>query len=483
LPKQQPGGATERRNPRVPASARGSDAAPSPRTSKPGVEAASSPRTLQRANEASDPSTPAAAGADHAAIASLAGQLAALEPGSSPARRGSKTAHLAATAAAIATAAAWRRRQVAGTAATAAGAPAGGGPQQLPGGAASSGSFRLQSSGSSGEAPLRGRTLSSPLNCGLVSAGSISIDIRPWQIEFEDLQLQKKTIGEGSFGKVYVAKWHETLVAVKVLLDLEEAAQQRSAEAAWTLSNPILQNLQKECALMASLRHPNVVQFMGVSAMPPAMISEYCGRGSLNDVLKACSNSRSRTAQMTWLRRLNMALDATKGMLYLHRRGIIHRDLKSPNLLVESTWRVKVADFNLSKIVEDTSSGRSTIANMNPRWLAPEILNGEPATTASDVFSWGVVMWELLTFQCPWPHTSPWALVGKLMDGHRLAIPPRDQLPGPDTASFAGLDAYIALMQRCWAQNPADRPDFTEVIRLLRKLLESHARLAPSGSG
>ena len=73
--------------------------------------------------------------------------------------------------------------------------------------------------------------------------------------------------------QVFVSKWHETLVAVKVLLDLEEMQKQAGPEAAWTLSNPVLYNLQKECGLIASLRHPNVVQFMGVSAFPPAMIT------------------------------------------------------------------------------------------------------------------------------------------------------------------------------------------------------------------
>ncbi|PRW57695.1 Serine threonine- kinase CTR1 [Chlorella sorokiniana] len=308
------------------------------------------------------------------------------------------------------------------------------------------------------------------------STGSFAVDIRPWTVQFEDLKMQK-IIGEGSYGKVYAAKFHETLVAVKVLLDLEEAQKSAGPDAVWTLSNPILFNLQKECALMASLRHPNIVQFMGFSTCPPAMITEYCARGSLADVLRAAKSAPAKLQHLTWLRRLNMALDATKGMLYLHKKGIVHRDLKSPNLLVEATWKVKVADFNLSKILDtDTGSGRSTIANMNPRWLAPEILNGEAATPASDVFSWGVVMWEILTLELPWPHVGPWSLVGKLMDGVRLEVPPRDQIPGSDTPTFQYLDTYIALMKRCWAQHPEDRPGFEEVIHEVRAMLEAHSK-------
>jgi serine/threonine protein kinase len=135
---------------------------------------------------------------------------------------------------------------------------------------------------------------------------------------------------------------HETPVAVKVLLDLEEA-QAAEPEAVWSLSNPILSNLRKESSLMASLQHPNIVQFMGVCTRPPAMITEYCSRGSLAEVLKGAKIRPDKLRALTWTRRLAMALDAAKGMLYLHESGVVHRDLKSPNLLVDKSWKVKVA--------------------------------------------------------------------------------------------------------------------------------------------
>lgn len=104
------------------------------------------------------------------------------------------------------------------------------------------------------------------------------------------------------------------------------------------------------------------------------------------------------------------ALDAAKGMLYLHTRNpvIVHRDLKSPNLLVTNDWVVKVSDFNLSKLVADTpvQVSMSSEYNNNPRWTAPEVLEGQAATPASDVFSFGVVMWEMLTWQIPWSEVN-----------------------------------------------------------------------------
>ncbi|KAL4457287.1 hypothetical protein ABPG75_012152 [Micractinium tetrahymenae] len=297
-------------------------------------------------------------------------------------------------------------------------------------------------------------------------------DISAWEIDFEDLQMQR-TIGEGSFGKVYVAKWNETLVAVKVLLDVEEAQKAAAPDVVWRLSDPILRNLQKECQLMAAMRHPNIVQFMGVTSFPPAMITEYCGKGSLTDVLQGARKSPQKAAQLTWARRLHMLLDAAKGLLYLHRRlpPIIHRDLKSPNLLVDATWHVKVADFNLSKILEDIGDATksASMQNMNPRLLAPEIVTGGSATPASDVYSFGIVMWEMMTWKLPFGGHNPWTVLNLLMAGKRPTSDPREPLPGPP---FAALPAYEALMHRCWDQAPERRPCFAEVIQRLRELLE-----------
>jgi serine/threonine protein kinase len=150
--------------------------------------------------------------------------------------------------------------------------------------------------------------------------------------------------------------------------------------------------------MMASLRHPSIVMYLGVCLDPPAVVTEYCARGSLADVLKRARTSPLLAAQLDWARRLNMALDAAKGMLYLHSCAppIIHRDLKSANLLVDRHWRVRVCDFNLSRVLED-SAVLSSVAATNPRWLAPEILSGKGYTFASDVYSFGwVPRWVVL---------------------------------------------------------------------------------------
>lgn len=106
-------------------------------------------------------------------------------------------------------------------------------------------------------------------------------------------------------------------------------------------------------------------------------------------------------------------------------------------------------------------------------------MSGEGATASSDVFSFGVVLWELLTWDIPWLKDNPWSIVHIVGNGGRLQIPSRWDLPGDDTPQFQGLDDYIALMQQCWAQNVYDRPSFGEIVQELRAL-ES---MAPSLGG
>eukprot|EP00891_Asterochloris_glomerata_P004591 jgi/Astpho2/4591/e_gw1.00067.503.1_t len=172
----------------------------------------------------------------------------------------------------------------------------------------------------------------------------------------------------------------------------------------------LLDELHKEAGLMASLRHPNVVMFLGLCLDPPCMVAEFCARGSLLDVLRrAKTNQVPLLLLLDWGRRLNIALDAAKGMLYLHTRQppILHRDLKSANLLVDKHWRAKVADFNLSRVMHP-STVVSSVAATNPRWLAPEVLAGKSYDCASDVYSFGMILWEMMTWQVPWEELGPW---------------------------------------------------------------------------
>jgi serine/threonine protein kinase len=196
--------------------------------------------------------------------------------------------------------------------------------------------------------------------------GSSGLDARPWEIRFEELHIAR-SCGEGSYGKVYMGTWHETTVAVKILLGTTMVNSQQEAEEALEESRKMVGQLDDEAGLMASLRHPNCVPFFAVCHNPPCIVTEYCSRGGLDSVLAEARRDPAALAKMTWKRRLSLVLDAARGMLYLHRRSVpvLHRDLKSPNILVDENWHAKVGDFNLSRLMEDPKR-TSSLAAMNP---------------------------------------------------------------------------------------------------------------------
>jgi hypothetical protein len=356
------------------------------------------------------------------------------------------------------------------------------------------------------------------------SSSKLSAQMRAWEFSWADVRTEG-VLGLGSFGKVFLARLSEATVAVKVLIDARAAAvvgggggaaRRLGASGAAVSAPPVAaaaaDKLIEEAALLASLRHPNVVGFMGYCVAPPAIATEYCARGSLYDLLKAAAaNEGSPEArELTWARRAALASDAAAGMLHLHTRrpAIVHRDLKSPNLLVTGDWCAKVADVGLSRIVEDAAAtGRPLSAtDINPRWLAPELFDGAPASPATDVYSFGLILWELLTWELPWasvrtfavsargpsffflpclssfcvlfspgrrgdsssPHILRPQISGQVLAGERPPVPGAAGVRGLGGAAPAGLPRYVALMQRCWAADPAARPGFQEIAAELR---------------
>jgi len=337
--------------------------------------------------------------------------------------------------------------------------------------------------GGAGSADLSSLDAAARSGSGALAGTRGGVEASLWAVQWRDLEIVRQ-IGEGSFGKVYLAKWRETTVAVKVLIstslglgDGEEGEEGEDAIPPPAGPNPLLAGLQKEASMMAAMRHPNVVMYLGVCVDPPLVVTEYCARGSLTDVLKRGAATPAGAASLDWPRRLGMALDAAKGMNYLHSSDppVIHRDLKSPNLLVDKHWRVKVCDFNLSRVLEEQAVV-SSLAASNPRWLAPEILSGRGYSFSSDVYSYGVIMWELLAWKLPWHDCGPWQVVKLVTDDRtRPPVPAGADLPTPP---FPGQPAYVQLMNDCWQHDPEKRPRFAEIITRLRALLLAETQRA-----
>ena len=301
-----------------------------------------------------------------------------------------------------------------------------------------------------------------------------------YKIDFSSLVLGE-VIGSGSFGKVYKASWNETRVAVKFIMPDRNALDNVELEAGETFV-AIDEILHKEAVMLSSLRHPNIVQFMGICPSPPCIISELCQHGSLADLLKAVrGNTKLRPS---WRSMLGMMIDAATGVLYLHARSpqILHCDLKSSNLLVDSHLRVKVCDFNLSKLVEESTELQ--LGTRNPRWLAPEILDGERNTVESDAYAFGIIMWELVSCQVPWSGESVHSIITLVRDGARPRIPNFWDVVDSQGKELAVFEDYRELMTKCWAQNPYDRPGFKAIIKSLKEMIPFvDDRVHPEASG
>lgn len=271
------------------------------------------------------------------------------------------------------------------------------------------------------------------------------------EISWDDLRV-KERVGAGSFGTVHRADWHGSDVAVK-LLTIQDFHDDQ------------LKEFLREVAIMKRVRHPNVVLFMGAVTKQPhlSIVTEYLPRGSLYRLI----HRPAAGEMLDQRRRLRMALDVAKGINYLHclNPPILHWDLKSPNLLVDKNWTVKVCDFGLSRFKANTFISSKSVAG-TPEWMAPEFLRGEPSNEKSDVFSFGVILWELVTMQQPWNGLSPPQVVGAVaFQNRRLTIPPNT------------TPVLASLMESCWADDPAQRPSFSSIVETLKKLIKSPLQL------
>ncbi|KAF5464762.1 hypothetical protein F2P56_014814 [Juglans regia] len=293
---------------------------------------------------------------------------------------------------------------------------------------------------------------SSVSSCGSTGSSAVNkvdmdIDCLDYEISWEDLTIGEQ-IGQGSCGTVYHGLWYGSDVAVKVFSKQE-------------YSDDVIHSFRQEVSLMKRLRHPNVLLFMGAvtSSEHLCIVTEFLPRGSLFRLLQR------NTTKLDWRRRVHMALDIARGMNYLHRFNppIIHRDLKSSNLLVDKNWTVKVGDFGLSRLKHDTYL-RTTTGKGTPQWMAPEVLHNEPSDEKSDVYSYGVILWELATKKIPWDNLNSMQVIGAVGFMHQRLEIPKDTDP-----------QWASIIESCWHGDPACRPTFQELLQRLKDLQRQYA--------
>uniref|UniRef100_A0A8D2LRK8 Mitogen-activated protein kinase kinase kinase n=1 Tax=Varanus komodoensis TaxID=61221 RepID=A0A8D2LRK8_VARKO len=274
----------------------------------------------------------------------------------------------------------------------------------------------------------------------------------PPEVSFQELELEE-IIGVGGFGKVYKGLWRGEEVAVKA------TRQDPEEDVAVTAAN-----VRQEARLFAMLRHPNIIALRAVCLVPPnlCLVMEYARGGALSRVL--AGKKVPPHVLVNW------AVQVARGMNYLHNEAvvsIIHRDLKSINILILerienedlSGRTLKITDFGLAREWHKTTkmSAAGTYA-----WMAPEVIKHSLFSKSSDVWSFGVLLWELLTGEVPYREIDALAVAyGVAMN--KLALPVPSTCPEP----------FAHLLEECWSPEPHARPDFRCILRRLVAIEQS----------
>ncbi|KAG8263638.1 hypothetical protein J6590_029115 [Homalodisca vitripennis] len=266
-----------------------------------------------------------------------------------------------------------------------------------------------------------------------------------WEIERENIQIVKE-IGKGSFGKVYEGVLHPEKVpcAVKTVTDTDHTS------AFW---NEI--TVMKRAAGV-----PHIVQLLGIisRASPPVVVMELLALGDLKSFLRS-----TRAAPPLKPTLLRMAAQVADAMVFMEMNRFVHRDLAARNCMVHEDHTVKVGDFGLTRDVYTTDYYKKSDNELLPiRWMAPESLRDGVFTSRSDVWSYGVVLWEIATLaEQPYQGMSNEQVLIDVIDGKTL-VPPE---------SCSQL--FKTTMTLCWSKNPALRPSFRRVMTKLEKNIDA----------
>ncbi|POG61389.1 kinase-like domain-containing protein [Rhizophagus irregularis DAOM 181602=DAOM 197198] len=253
-------------------------------------------------------------------------------------------------------------------------------------------------------------------------------------------------IGSGSFGTVYRAKWKNShsYIALKSFFNL---------------NNVTIKEIVNELKLQREVDfHENIIHFFGITTQNQNdnfkkywLVMEYANNGTLHEYLKRHFDT------LNWSDKFSLALQLAHAVLCLHDEGIVHRDLHSKNILVRQNT-IKLADFGLSKRIDESYRTRSDLLGVVP-YIDPKKFNIQPYSLdkKSDIYSIGVLLWEISSGQLPFDEISSYGLIVRIPQGLR-------EIPVPDTPT-----AYVNLYTECWDGEPDNRPTISQVVAKLKQ--------------
>uniref|UniRef100_A0A3Q4BIW6 Mitogen-activated protein kinase kinase kinase 7 n=1 Tax=Mola mola TaxID=94237 RepID=A0A3Q4BIW6_MOLML len=259
----------------------------------------------------------------------------------------------------------------------------------------------------------------------------------PSEINYEDIEVEE-VVGRGAFGVVCKAKWKGKDVAIKTI----ESESERKAFIV-------------ELRQLSRVNHPNIVKLYGSCHSPVCLVMEYAEGGSLYNVLHGAEPLPYYTAShaMSW------CFQCSQGVAYLHGmkpKALIHRDLKPPNLLLVAGGTVlKICDFGTACDIQTHMTNNKGSA----AWMAPEVFEGSNYSEKCDVFSWGIILWEVITRRKPFDEIGGPAF--RIMWAVHNAVMPTP-LPKP----------IESLMTRCWSKDPSQRPSMEEIVKIMTHLMK-----------
>ena len=278
---------------------------------------------------------------------------------------------------------------------------------------------------------------------------ALAKEVDPDEIEKESI------IGVGEFGDVwkgYLSR-HERKIPVALKI-LKSASSEKNKD-----------DFFKEASVMGQFSHPNVIFLYGVTLKRPIMIvTPFMQNGSLDKYLTSHMNNVPFDHLVT------LCYGVARGMVYLSLLGFVHRDLAARNILLDKDLTPKITDFGLSRETEEDFYRVHTGGKIPVRWTAPEAILYRKFNTASDMWSFGVLMWEVMSFgQTPYGDTDNFTIMEELQKGYRL--------PAPDSCP----SVIYTLMLSCWNKTPEQRPSFTDIQQSLLQIIDTN-RSRPSSN-
>ncbi|KAK7327870.1 hypothetical protein VNO77_21963 [Canavalia gladiata] len=286
-------------------------------------------------------------------------------------------------------------------------------------------------------------------NGGKVTSAETAGD---WNVDMSELFLGLK-FAHGAHSRLYHGVYRKESVAVKIIMVPDD-------DESGNLASRLEKQFVREVTLLSRLHHQNVIKFVAACRKPPGyfIITEYLREGSLRAYLHKLERQTISQQKL-----IAFALDIARGMEYIHSQGVIHRDLKPENVLMNEDSHLKIADFGIA--CEEASCDLLADDPGTYRWMAPEMIKRKAHGRKVDVYSFGLILWELLTGTIPYEDMNPIQAAFAVVNKNSRPVIPSNCPP-----------AMRALIEQCWCSQPDKRPEFWQVVKVLEQFESSLAR-------